>query len=356
MSPEFTHIQEPDLEYAERMRFGGHTDGNLTKYSGLPESGVFDAKHFLDTALIASSEVQDAANGGDLSLFDQDTQEKLKDGSLRLAGEGVPKAIEHAKFDKMLLMAVGEVAFRDYVDKIMIVNSELKDVATEENNMLELASRYGLSEDQAYIFAPIVEPEQEPRSVDDIVGDILGDSDDYYSRLFTDTDEDFNKNRSTESAAVSGDTGIRTVTDDSEQDAISALEHIQDFVIKDEVDHYAREYGIKNAKEKVKLIRTNAELRYKLAKGLLRKLEGLVGGSSLPERVGRVDEMKSPARQYGKNATLPSRDYVVALSLSMLDGTFDNTSTDTEPKNTPLSMRTHGQHRGVARALLFNEY
>jgi len=251
------------------------------------------------------------------------------------------------KVDAFDTDTVGDVSNR-FTDLVNFLTTKSERDSNDTNESSSEATEINLTESQQRIFAPLLHNEVENNEG----ADNSSGYDKYFNPGF-----DVASLKVADAAVNGQDTG-REVTEQSDLEAQNALRAVNDFVVKSGIEDVARKAGVSigDTKKIVELIRTNTELRYNLASGLLRKLEGLVDSGMLPERVGRKNEQKSPARLYGGLSQMSSRDYVVALALSMLDGTYNSNRADSEKLDVPLNKRRHGQHRGVARALLFDQY
>lgn len=97
-------------------------------------------------------------------------------------------------------------------------------------------------------------------------------------------------------------------------------------------------------------LRKDPALRMQLGEYLSKKIDDPNVIMAMPERVLRNTEKSAPPG-YEKLGKLSSREYTVLLALSMLDGTFDEKSADTETYDFNKQARS-GQHRYAARTLL----
>lgn len=216
-----------------------------------------------------------------------------------------------------------------------------------------------LSEDERDMFAPAESP-QDSKTANELADEVIGSvNDTKYDNLF---DPQFEyASKSTEKAGVNfGDTGKLKVTEKGEQFSTEILSRIKDSSVLAIIKERATELkkDISTPTEIMKMIREDKETRFALAVTLLRKLDSLTEGSTvLPERVGRKDEKKSPARFYGnyKKTTMPSRDYVICVGLSFLDGSFEARKEDLNALTNGFDPGV-GEHRFAAAGLLTNNW
>ncbi len=216
-----------------------------------------------------------------------------------------------------------------------------------------------LSEDERDMFAPADTP-QDSKTADELADEIFGSVDDTkYDYLYDPEFEYASKN--TEKAGVNfGDTGKLKVTEKGEQFSAEILSKIKDSSVLAIIKERATELkkDISAPTEIMKMIREDKETRFALAVTLLRKLDGLTESSTLaPDRVGRKDEKKSPARFYGnyRKTTMPSRDYVICVGLSFLDGSFEARKEDFNALTNGFDPKV-GEHRFTAAGLLTNNW
>ncbi len=227
--------------------------------------------------------------------------------------------------------------------------------ASKEESELELAASM-LSANERDIFAPYEPKNAETGTLDDLVDSLVHT--DKYDKLF---DKGYDNSNASTQYARSGDSEImgRETTEESQKFGERMLAQVKDSIVSGIIQQRASELLTPDhtVHDVMKMIREDRQVRYQLAVSLLRKLDNFVENNSslLPPRVGRRDEVKAPHRRYGKNATMPSRDYVACIALSFIDGSFDPKSTDIEALNQGFDPNV-GEHRYTAAGLLTNKW
>ena len=228
--------------------------------------------------------------------------------------------------------------------------------ASKEESELELAASM-LSTNERDIFAPYEPKKAETGTLDDLV-DSLVPKENSYDKLF---DKSYDNSTASTQQARAGDSEVmgREPTEESQKFGEKMLAQIKDSIVLGIIQQRASEVlsPDHSVQDVMKMIREDKQVRYQLAVSLLRKLDNFVENNSslLPPRVGRRDEVKAPHRRYGKNSTMPSRDYVACIALSFIDGSFD-------PKNTDIIAQEQGfdpnigEHRYTAAGLLTNRW
>ena len=103
----------------------------------------------------------------------------------------------------------------------------------------------------------------------------------------------------------------------------------------------------------VDLIRTNAGIRLRFAEYLTRKLDAIIAKRwyQFPSRILQNSE-KSPTPAIYGGRKYTSREYVVLLALSKLDGSFSSDLEELLPKDDHNGVAVLGQHRATADMLL----
>jgi hypothetical protein len=124
-----------------------------------------------------------------------------------------------------------------------------------------------------------------------------------------------------------------------------------DSQLREIIDVYRENHGGVELTDIPDVLRTDEELRTEAAEYLLGKLE--VHADSMPDRVRYAlpDRYKKPTiAGYGEPMTSP--EYVVALALAKLDGTFKPGLENSDPIDRDGTQVIRGQHRAAADDLL----
>ena len=103
----------------------------------------------------------------------------------------------------------------------------------------------------------------------------------------------------------------------------------------------------------VDLIRTNAGIRLRFAEYLTGKLDAIIAERwyQFPSRILQNSEKSPTPAIYGRRK-YTSREYVVLLALSKLDGSFSSDLEELLPKDDHNGVAVLGQHRATADMLL----
>ncbi len=145
------------------------------------------------------------------------------------------------------------------------------------------------------------------------------------------------------------------INEESKKDSIQVLERaVQvDVDLNQIIKEYTQEHNITDSGELVDAIRKNKELRLKIGKHAIQKLDTFTSLylNEVPDRI-KSNQTKNPDNGPWAGQNIKSRDYVALLYLSMLDGSFsremEQDQIDYQGGNIPKT----GQHRYMARMLL----
>lgn len=136
-----------------------------------------------------------------------------------------------------------------------------------------------------------------------------------------------------------------SVTKESIKDALDAYIATDDDI--KEVINNLTDGGYMRQQEVAEVLRSNDVLRFELGKHLLTKLDAM---QFLPSRLNNDTEVKRPNVQ-GYDEPMTSKEYAVLLALSMLDGTYKDSTGDKIYIDRYRDVK-NGQHRYAAQELL----